>query len=107
MGPYANYDSRREKVKPNQGNFFSCPVRQFRTGVFHSYIATFFSYHELNLNIKSPVTGQPMANYAGRTPFYEEKALGKSTEEANEDFKILSDAAQEKKMKREKEKQTK
>lgn len=57
--------------------------------------------------LKSPVTGQPLANDAGRTPFYEEKALGKSTEEANEDFKILSDAAKEKKMKREKEKQAK
>ncbi len=57
--------------------------------------------------LKDPILGQSLANDAGRSPLYEEKALEKSTEEANEDFKILSDAAKEKKMKREKEKQAK
>ena len=46
--------------------------------------------------LKSPVTKQSLANDPGRSQFYGQEALKRSTKEAHEDLKLLTDSAQEK-----------
>ena len=50
--------------------------------------------------LKSPVTKQSLANDPGKSQFYEQEALKRSTKGAHEDLRILSDSAQEQPMKK-------
>ena len=42
--------------------------------------------------LKSPVTGQSLANDPGQNPLTGQKALNAATKEGNEDMKLLTDA---------------